>query len=296
MNIQKNIDLSTYNTFNIGGEARYFVEVDSIVSLKEAIQKARQEDWPYFIIGGGSNLLVNSEGFDGLVIKIKYREIEFLDEERVRVGAGVYAPRLLDSLINRNLSGFEWAVGIPASIGGLIYGNAGAFDCRTADNLEKVSVYLADQEKEVEFSPEELDFGYRQSVFQEKENMIITEAVFKFNKKSLEVIDQTLEKNLSYRQETQPLEWPSAGSIFKNPDDNSAGYLIDKTGLKGKQIGGAAVSEKHANFIINKGEATSDDVISLVNFIQKKVKEKFNIDLEPELKACPHNLIDEEQE
>ncbi|MFH1575621.1 MAG: UDP-N-acetylmuramate dehydrogenase [Candidatus Nealsonbacteria bacterium] len=252
MKFQENISLKKYTTFKIGGPARYFFTAKTKESLLKAVKEAKNRHWRLFILGGGSNLLVSDEGFKGLVIK---------------AGSSL------------SLYGLDWAVGIPGTIEGAVYGNAGAFSKSMADEVESVEVFDAKAEKIKIFKNRDCRFSYRNSIFKRNKNLIILSVKLKARKINFKKIKEYL----AYRKKNQPLNLPSAGSVFKNPPGFLAGELIEKCGLKGKKIGGAQVSNVHANFIVNSGEATAKDVLLLIKLIKKTVYGKFKVKLEEEI-------------
>lgn len=255
MTFQENVSLKKYTTFQIGGPARYFFAAKNKASLIKAIQKAKKENLPFFILGNGSNLLVSDKGYKGLVIK---------------------TGKPLASYVSK---GLEWAVGIPGTIEGAVYGNAGAFGQSMQTAVKSVEVFDLKDEKIKILSNKNCQFGYRDSVFKKNHNLIILSVKIKTRKSDLNKIKEYL----IYRKNNQPLSLPSAGSIFKNAPGFSAGELIEKCGLKGKKIGGAQISDIHANFIVNLGAAKAKDVLSLIKLMKKTVNKKFKIKLEEEI-------------
>ena len=253
-NIQKNVSLAPYITFKIGGPAKYFYEAKNSEDLIKAIKAAKKAGLPYFILGGGSNILVSDEGFDGLVIKLQATSYK-LQATNIIADAGVLLSKLVSESVKAGLTGLEWAAGIPGTVGGAVRGNASAFKGSISNIVKNVRNY-----EDIIFSVEiELKKGDRE--------------------KSLKMIKEYLE----HRKKNQPLEYPSAGCIFKNPAGQYAGYLIDQCGLKGEKIGGAMISKKHANFIINTGNAKAKGVKKLIDLCKEKVKEKFGIELKEEI-------------
>lgn len=275
--------LSDLSTFRIGGKARLFTTVHTIQELQEALLYAQSHQIPFFILGKGSNSLFHDKGFNGLVIA---NRINFCEREGTSlfVGAG-YSFSLLGTQTARDgLSGLEFASGIPGSVGGAIYMNAGANGSETCETLESVTFVTPSGEIQ-ELGKSELSFSYRHSSFHEKKGGIAaarftltpsTEA----RKKQLSIIE--------YRTRTQPYGDPSAGCIFRNPTGHSAGALIEKSGLKGMKVGGAEVSLLHANFIVNRESASASDVQELALLVKKQVKEKTGIDLEMEVRCIPY--------
>ena len=281
--LRENVLLSEYSTFRIGGPARYLIEVDNAEDLKKVIQKALELNWQFIVIGGGSNILFSSKGYNGLVIVFKSNNTFSINDNLIEVDASVSLNYLINKL--NNYTGLEWAVGIPGTVAGAINGNAGAFGGEMSELIKQVKVLEVKDNQIIEknFSKEDCKFSYRNSIFKNNSNLIIASAILELKKDSEENVKQKIKNNLSKRMSKQPKGF-SIGSIFKNGEDFSAGELIEKAGLKGLQIGDAKISDEHANFIINLGEATSDDVLELIKIIKKEVKEKFSIDLEEEIK------------
>ena len=277
--------LSSYSTFKIGGPARFFLEVCDVHKMQETLCFCHAEKLPYFILGKGSNSLFDDQGFCGLVIhnKISYLSIK---ETLVDVGAGYSFSLLGVQTAKRGLSGLEFASGIPASVGGAIFMNAGAGGEETAHHLVEVSFVTEQGELEI-LARDQLQFSYRESSFQKRRGAIVSARFHLTHKetareKQLNIID--------YRTKTQPYEEPSIGCIFKNPPGHSAGALIETCGLKGAMCGGAAVSHKHANFIVNKNQATAQDVLKLSNEVRQAVFAKTGIWLELEVRCIPYLL------
>jgi len=281
-NVQENISLRSYTTFEIGGNARYFLTAEETDEIIKGVKIAKEFGLPLFILGKGSNLLISDKGFDGLVIKVANCEFE-VNNLKVKVGAGMDLSSLVTKLIDVELSGLEWAAGIPGTVGGAIRGNAGAFGSSIKDFAERVGVLDSNLEIK-DYFLEDCNFNYRESVFKNNKNLIILEVVFRLERGEKKEIEKKVKDCLDFRREKHPLSFPSAGSVFKNPENISAGELIEKSGLKGKKVGKAQVSEKHTNFIINLGGATAENVLELINLIKKEVKEKFKIELEEEIK------------
>lgn len=280
--IKENQPLSEYSTFGIGGPARYFTEVDAIEDLKSALAFCLEKNLPFHVIGKGSNSLFDDRGFNGLAIlnKLSFFEIE---GSRVTVGSGYNFSLLGIKTAKKGLSGLEFASGIPASVGGAIFMNAGANGAETKDTLEKVTFVHANGQEEV-FEKKDLEFSYRYSSFQEMKGCIASASFFLQHDQ--EARDRQLEI-ISYRTKTQPLKERSCGCVFRNPSGQSAGVLIEQCGLKGLQIGDAKVSTLHANFLINSKSARAQDVIALAESIKACVKEETGVDLEFELRRVP---------
>lgn len=302
--IKKNIPLKDYSNFKIGGRAKYFTEVVNSTQIKEAIEWTKKNRLNFFILGGGSNILFPDKGYSGLIIKVKNEELK-IRGNNIIAGAGISFIKLVIFSREKSLSGLEWAAGIPGTVGGAIFGNAGAFGGETKNQVKEVITFDISTLKEKKFKKKECNFSYRNSVFKKRKKYIIISAVFSFKKKNKRDIEKRIKENILYRKNHHPLNFPSAGSIFKNvklgkkelkifsscPEfkefkqkkEIPTAYIIYKSDLSGKKIGGAKISEKHTNFIINSGNAKAKDVISLINFVKKKVKSKFNIDLKEEI-------------
>jgi len=308
LNFQRNVLLSYYTSFRIGGPAKYFFVAKNSSQLKKAIKFAHKNNLKFFILGGGSNLLVSDKGFDGLVIKIqssKFKVQNFSSNFKIiYTDAGAKLNDLVKFSVHKGLIGLEWAVGIPGTIGGAIYGNAGAFSHSISELVEEVKVLDLKSKRELIYKNKDCQFGYRESIFKKNRNLVIISANLKFKKAKKDYIKRLMQKYLNQKKKTQPLEFYSAGCIFKNFFiDNDfkkikgikeiekfkkygfipSAYLIEKCGLKGKRIGEAMVSKKHSNFIVNLKNAKAKDVIALINLIKKEVRKKFNIKLEEEI-------------
>lgn len=276
-----NEPMSRHTTFKIGGPADVFVSVRDADELAFCLAAAKAQNVPYFICGKGSDLLVSDGGVEGAVITLNDMRKTVIDGTSVTVEAGQSVQALCLTLQKAGLSGFEFAYGIPGTVGGAVYMNAGAYGGETADRV--VSVKYLDASGEIkEITKENADFSYRNSVFQQNGGIILS-AKFEFCRgDSREILDR-MNGYLARRKAKQPLEFPSAGSVFRRPEGNFAGTLIEKSGLKGARIGGAAVSEKHAGFIVNTGGATSEDVKKLIEKIQKKVLSDSGVELQTEV-------------
>jgi UDP-N-acetylmuramate dehydrogenase len=282
---QQRRSLSEFSTFGIGGIARYFTEVDTVEELQELMLYCKAHALPFRVIGKGSNSLFPDAGFEGLVLlnKISFCEIQ---DRSVSVGAGFSFSLLGAKTARKGLSGLEFASGIPGTVGGAIYMNAGANGGETADTLKEVT-YVDDKGNCLQLPREDLTFSYRTSPFHKMTGVIATAA--------FELIPdpQARAKQLSivaYRTRTQPYGDQSCGCIFRNPEGEHAGALIEKCGLKGMKIGGAEVSVLHGNFIVNREKATAKEVLELAQYIQKRVKELTGIELEMELNVIPSGI------
>ena len=281
--VEENASLVKLNTYHIGGLTKYLVRPNSINDLIEVLKILKENEIPFFILGNGSNIILNSKLYDGAVIKLdKLNGIEISpDLNMAYAEAGAMISKVAMESINKGLTGLEFAAGIPGTIGGCIYGNAGAYNACTMDYVESVTVLDEDYNIQI-LKNEDISYGYRTTMFKEEKKYIILAAKFYLKNgdkaNSLEMIAERQER----RAATQPLEYPSAGSVFRNPEGDYAGRLIEFCGLKGYRIGGAEVSEKHANFVINKDNASSKDVHDLIMYIHDTVLEKTNVDLEIE--------------
>lgn len=280
--------LANHTTMKVGGPADIFVEPHGIDELKRTMDIVRQHNVPWRAIGRGSNLLVLDEGLRGVVIKLgKGMDHIQEDGELITVGGGYSLITLATLQSRKGLTGLEFAGGIPGSVGGAVYMNAGAHGSDMSNILVKAHVLFEDGTMEW-LTNEEMEFSYRTSVLQKKRPGIVLEAVLKLQSGERETIVAEMQKNKDYRRETQPWNFPCAGSIFRNPLPNYAGQLIEKAGLKGFQIGGAKVSEMHGNFIVNAGDAKAQDVLDLIAHIQKTIQEKFDVKMETEVEIIGH--------
>lgn len=281
-----NEPMKKHTAFKIGGPADTFIKVDSIEDLKEILKLSKDNNIPINIIGNGSNLLVTDKGIRGIVLKIDLKNIEIKEKDNkieIIADSGVPLGLLAQKILKEEITGFEQLSGIPGTIGGAVIMNAGAHGKEIKDVITEVTAM--DYNGEIyKFTKEDCKFEYRRSIFQEKKYIII-QAKMLLEKGKKEDIKNKMNEYLEYRKEKQPIEYPNAGSTFKRENDYITAQLIDQAGLKGYKIGGAEVSKKHAGFIINKENATAEDVINLVDYVTKKIKEKFskNIKLEIEI-------------
>ncbi|MBS4203871.1 UDP-N-acetylmuramate dehydrogenase [Lederbergia citrea] len=274
--------LATHTTIKIGGPADIFVEPASVDNLVKTMNIIKNYDVPWKIIGRGSNLLVADEGIEGIVIKIgKGMDHLEINGSEVRVGGGYSFIVLANVLSRKGYSGLEFAGGIPGSVGGAVYMNAGAHGSDISKILKKARVLFPDGKVEW-LSKEEMKYSYRTSVLQKERPGIVIEAVFELTPGNLEVISTEMKKHKSYRRETQPVK-PCCGSVFRNPLPDHAGKLIQDADLKGFSIGGAQISELHGNFIVNNGNATANDVLSLIEHIKTTILERNGIQLHTEV-------------
>ena len=281
-----NESMKKHTSFKIGGDADVFIYVNNIESLKIILSLITTENIPYFIIGNGTNLLVADDGFRGVVLNLQHglKNIEINKEENIiYCEAGVPLNKVCVCALQNNLSGLEFAWGIPGTCGGALSMNAGAYGSDISNVIES-SKHLTPSGTTETLSKNELNLSYRKSIFSDKP-FIISSMKFKLHKANEKDIRAKMYENISKRKSKQPLEYPNAGSIFKRPKGYFAGALIEQSGFKGKFVGGAMVSPKHSGFIINTGKATASDVSNLIYLIKDKVYKEFGVILECEIKT-----------
>ncbi|MEA4924423.1 MAG: UDP-N-acetylmuramate dehydrogenase [Syntrophomonadaceae bacterium] len=282
--IKQNEPMSNHTTFKIGGPADVMVLPVTIADIKTTITYCRQNNHPLFIFGLGSNLVVRDKGIRGIVVKIgnNLKAVNVSGTE-IYAQAGIRLSELARKAADNALSGLEFAEGIPGSLGGAVVMNAGAYDGEIKDVVTEVEAISASGEERV-FAAAEMDFSYRRSVFQHNDYIIVA-ARMKLRPGAKPEIQSRMREYARSRREKQPLEYPSAGSVFRRPPGYFVGPMIEKMGLKGYSIGGAQVSEKHAGFIINTGDATAADVLDLIAMITKSAREQFGVELQPEIRV-----------
>lgn len=275
--------LSLHTSFRIGGNADCFCEVRNIGALTDAVEACRKYELPYFIIGQGSNLLVSDDGYRGVVIKLggEFDEIEKTGDNTIRCGAGATLAAACLFAKNSSLGGLEFAWGIPGSVGGAVYMNAGAYGGEMKDVVRSVRYLDGSTIKEI--SGKELSFSYRHSFFSDK-RFVILDAVIELYPKNKNEIFFLMQDTMEKRKKKQPLNRPSAGSVFKRPEGFYAAALIEQCGLKGVSVGDAQVSEKHSGFIVNNGRASAAQVKELIEKVQSVVREKTGVELQCEIK------------
>ena len=278
-----NEPMTSHTTFRIGGPADYFVMPETVEELANVLKLCKEENTPYFILGNGSNLLVGDKGFRGVVIQL-YKNFDGLSVEGTKITAksGAMLIRVAKEAGKAGLTGLEFASGIPGTIGGAMVMNAGAYGGEMKDVVTSVTVLTKDGDIKT-LSGDEMNFRYRGSVV-EDEGYIVLEAVMELKEGNLEEIQARMDELSVQRRTKQPIEYPSAGSTFKRPEGYFAGKLIQDAELRGYQVGGAQVSEKHCGFVINAGGATAADVMQLMQDVSDKVMEQFGVTLEPEVK------------
>lgn len=278
--VTPSMNMKKYNTFHIGGSCKCLIEPYSILDLQQSIKYLSDNNIKYFIIGNGSNIVL-SEHLEEIVF-IKLTNIAAIEVHKeyntIYVEAGAMLPKLAYTSVLNELTGLEFAIGIPGTVGGSIVGNAGAYNSCLLDYVK--SITILDENLELKtLEHEEITYGYRSSMFKEHKGFVIVSAKFYLKNGDKENSIALIEKRKERRMETQPLEYPSAGSVFRNPPGDHAGALIENCGLKGKSIGGATVSKKHANFIINENNASSNDVYNLIKYVHDVVLDSTKVDL-----------------
>ncbi len=275
-------DMSKHTTFKIGGKAKYFVVVNKTSELIFVLKLCAKFNINYFIIGAGSNLLVSDNGFNGIVISMQnFNKINFIKNNKVEAFAGARIVNIVNLCAKNCLGGLEWAINIPGTIGGAVVMNAGAFNNQISDYID--SVLVLDKYKLKVFKKENLFFDYRKSIFTNQKKYVIIKVTLNLLPKNFEEIVEQQKKYIELRLKSQQVKFASAGSIFKRTPNFSAAELVDKAGLKGLCIGGAMVSKVHSGYIVNTGNATANDVLTLINIIKEKVFLKFGETLETEI-------------
>lgn len=272
--LKKEVSLKNYNTYKLDSKCKYLIIVNNILNLKELINYLKEINLKYFIIGNGSNIILPTY-YNGVVIKLDLNKIKY-NNNIVEVEASCMLNKLaLDTAI-KGFKGLEWASGVPGTVGGSTINNAGCYGSEIFDNIIKIDI-LKDNDI-ITLNKEDIKYRYRYTSLKE-EKIIILKTYFKLEKGNKVELLTLIKERTEKRIASQPLNYPSAGSIFRNPEGDSAGRLIDEANLKGKKIGGAMISEKHANFIINYNNATSEDIIKLINLIKETIFKKYNINL-----------------
>lgn len=277
--VLENVSLKKYNTYKVGGQAKYIVFPETTEELIKLLKYIKEENIKYFILGNGSNIIFSEKEFDGIIIKLDNLSKICFDKTKVVAEAGAMLPKVAIESINKGLTGLEWATGIPGTIGGSVVGNAGAYNSCIFDYIEQIT--LINENFEIVTLPKsEINYRYRYTEFKDNKNLIILSITLNLEYGEKEESLALVKKRLEKRRETQPLEYPSAGSVFRNPEKDASGRIIEQeVNLKGKSINGARVSDKHANFIINTGNATGNDIKELINYVHDEVLTKTGIDL-----------------
>lgn len=283
MEIQSAVPLAPHTYFKIGGPARFFAIATTLADVKEAIAFAKEHHVPFVVLSGGSNVLISDDGYPGLVIKLDLRRM-FTELHTITAGSGVPMARVVSSAVAEGLTGIEWAIGIPGAVGGSVRGNAGCFGGDIASVID--SVYVLNTETgETEVLPASVcEFGYRDSLFKRHPEFIILEATFRLHPGDKEESQKKVKAFTIERVSKQDIGAQCAGCMFKNPSpERPAGKLIDEAGLKGHVMGGAQISQRHANYFLNAHHATAADIAALAEHARAVVKEKFGIDMHPEI-------------
>lgn len=280
--IFQNEMMKKHTSFKIGGPADFFIIIESVEELKAVLKFAKELDIPVTCIGNGSNLLIKDNGIRGLTIKLDFKDLT-INEDEIEAGAGVPIPVLARKAYENGLSGLEFASGIPGTLGGAIKINAGAYGGEFKDVVD-FTTYLDNNLQVHTVSNEDQNFSYRNSRFNNTDDIIIS-AKMKLKKENKDIIKAKMDELSAKRKDKQPINFPNAGSVFKRKNEYIAAEVIDKCGLKGYNIGDAYISDLHAGFIVNKGNATAQDVIQLIEYIKNTVHKKYNINLELEIKV-----------
>lgn len=284
--IKPQVSLAPLTSFRVGGTAAWYVAPRTVEDLATSVVWAKEQRLPITVLGAGSNLLISDRGLPGLVIgtrRLRYNHFD-LDAGLLTVGAGEPLPKLAWQAADRGMKGWEWAVGIPGTVGGAVVMNAGAHGGCIAEYLASAEVLLPDGTTKL-LTAKDLNFRYRTSTLQNQRNLFLTRATFQLQPgfDPAEVTANT-SHHLEHRRTTQPYHMPSCGSVFRNPKEYKAGWLIEQSGLKGYQIGGAQIAQRHANFILNCGGATATDIFQLIRYVQQQVEDRWSLRLEPEVK------------
>ena len=280
--VEEFASLKKYTSYHVGGTARAIVFPKNTEGLVTLMRYLRENNILYKVLGKGSNVLFSEKNYNGVIIKLDdFDEITFFGRNKVRAGAGASLIKLSTMAAKRGLTGLEFASGIPGSVGGSVFMNAGAYGSDMGYIVERVKVLTPDL-KIIHLENREMDFHYRASILQKHRDYICLEVVISLQKGNREAIEEVVRDRRERRLESQPLEYPSGGSVFRNPEGTSAWKLIDGVGLKGRVQGGAMVSDKHANFVVNNNGGTADDVKFLIDLCHDKVLEEYGIDLKCE--------------
>lgn len=275
--LKENVDLKKYNTYKVSSTTKYLIEVKDEENLLNLINYLNDNDINYYVLGNGSNVVLPKNDFNGVIIKLnEFNDID-IDDDEVYVGAGVMLPKLVNETVNNCLKGLEWASGIPGTLGGAVVGNAGAYLSEIFDFI--ISVRVLDNGVIKELKKSDIKYSYRYTSLKGQRNIIVLGATLRLEKGNSDESQSLMRNRMERRLESQPLDYPNAGSVFRNPENDYAGRLIEECGLKGKTVGGAMVSTKHANFIINYDNASGDDVKKLIKLVHDEVLNKTGVDL-----------------
>lgn len=273
-----NTSLKNYNTYKVEATAKYIFYPYNVENLIKMLEYIKENNISYKILGKGSNLIFNFDVYEGILIKLDELNEVIIEDDKITVESGYPLIKLAMEVSNLGLTGLEFATGIPGTIGGAVYMNAGAYKSDMSNVIEDVT-YLTPELEIKTVKNEELNFGYRTSFFKENKDNVILKTTLKLSKGDKEEILKLIQERATKRKESQPLEYPSAGSVFRNPEGDFAGRLIEEQGFKGKNINGAEVSTKHANFIINTDNCSGKDIVELINEIKETIKKEYDIDL-----------------
>lgn len=303
ISIQEKIPLAPLTSFRVGGDASFYVEVTSAQELKEALDFAKEKNLKYYLLGGGTNLLVSDKGFDGLVIRMKMNTV-CLSDNMIEADAGVPLIKVINMAAQAGLGGMELMAGIPGSMGGAVRGNAGAYGTEICQLVKKVKAFDVEKNETIEFENDSCDFSYRFSIFKKNSNLIALSISLELTPADPKEIQEKTNATIMKRASMGLGGYKSAGSFFMNPtvenqklkeefekekgeaarnDKLPAGWVIEQAGLRGKKIGGAAVCDKHSNYIINAENATAEEVMILVSYIKQQVRDQFGIQLQEEV-------------
>ncbi len=281
-----NAPLKNYTTFKVGGNCKLLISINSVETLQEVLKYLIKNEINYDVIGKGSNIIASDNGFDGVIILFgkDFSEVKMTSENTIECQSGASLKSVCCVALENNMSGLEFAWGIPGTIGGGLYMNAGAYGGEIS-NVVLYAEYVNENGELIKIEKKDMDLAYRRSIFSDNRNMIIVKVVLELVKNEYNNIKLKMDELLKKRIDKQPLNFPSAGSTFKRPDNSYASFLIEQCGLKGESVGDAQVSEKHSGFIINKGNATCDDIMKLVSLVQEKVKDDtgYELELEPRI-------------
>ncbi|AIY81582.1 UDP-N-acetylmuramate dehydrogenase [Clostridium botulinum] len=280
--MQENAKMSEHINFRVGGPVDILLTPNTKEQIVETINICKENKIPFYVLGNGSNVLVKDSGIRGVVIKLSEFDNIVRDGNTIKAESGALLKDVSAEALEASLTGFEFACGIPGSVGGAVFMNAGAYNGEISFVIKEAEV-ISEDGKIITLSKDQLELGYRTSAIMKK-NYIVISATFCFESGEKDKIEGRVSELTNKREEKQPLEFPSAGSTFKRPEGHFAGKLIQDAGLKGFTLGGAAVSGKHCGFIINKGNATAKDILDLIEYVQKEVKKQFDVDLYPEVR------------
>ncbi|MFI3226685.1 MAG: UDP-N-acetylmuramate dehydrogenase [Clostridia bacterium] len=283
LKILENESLARHTTFKIGGNARYLVLPENIEQVKSAIDFAKKLDLPFEILGNGSNVLVSDNGYKGVIIKLTKMNDMSLNGDKLTCQSGALLSKVGNFCLEHSKTGFETLCGIPGTVGGGVFMNAGAYGGEISDILQS-STYMDLNGNIFELKKEQHDFAYRHSFYSENQQYIILNATFELGNGNYDEIKALMDDCKFKRIDKQPIEFPSAGSTFKRPVGYFAGKLVEDAGLKGYRVGGACISPKHAGFVVNDEKATCNDVLTLISYVKKQVLDKYNVELECEIK------------